>query len=113
RGRQLEWREIAGGDRTIVGDAEVAVPAAEVADIDADSRRQLMLDTLGELPVVGTCVPALKRGRVIRGAGNDLAEPEVADDATGVPAARTQILRQRVDQVAVRREVVVGIGPAA
>ena len=72
-----------------------------------------VLHAAGELPVVLPGIPAGEDGRVIGGRARDLrTEAKVGDLPAGVDAAGGgRALRQRIDQVAVRREVAVGVGP--
>src|SRR4029434_223775 len=97
----------------VLRNGEVPVPQAEVSHADADTRDDRVLHAGRELPVVLPGVPAGENRRVIRSrAGDFRPESEVGDLSAGVDAAgRGRALGQRVDQVAVRGEVAVGIGP--
>src|SRR6185503_10363071 len=61
---EAEDVEVAGSQRQVVDDLEVAVPAAEVAHVERDARKNLVLDTGRELPVVPALVPARARALV-------------------------------------------------
>src|SRR6185312_110770 len=58
RRRDAEGIEVGGAEVQIVRDAEVAVPAPEVPDVDGDAARQLALNARRELPLIGPRSPA-------------------------------------------------------
>ena len=77
RRRDAERVEVGGRQVEVVGDAEVAVPAAEVADIHRDAPGDLPLHAGRELPLVGPRVPAVQHRGVVVQAGRRLAEVRV------------------------------------
>ena len=70
-----------------------------------------MLRRHADLPVGRPVVPAFEDRLVIREAVHVLPEVQVAPPAATVAAARPEILRFAVQQIAVGREVAVGVGP--
>ena len=78
-------------------------PAPEVADLDRDARQQLLLNRDADLPVARTDAPALENGRIVGVREDRLAEVAVAERAAEIAAAGAQVLRDRVQEIAVRR----------
>src|SRR4030095_4095073 len=80
-----------------LSDLKIAVPPPEVADVDANSWRELVLDAGRELPVVGAIAPT--EPRVLVELGDGRQRPELAE------VRRAFAVLRRVEHVAVRVEV--------
>ena len=63
------------------------------------------------MPIARTHAPATEQLRVVGDAWRWRAEVQITDGAADVAARASQILPLQVLQVAVRKEIVVGIGP--
>ena len=114
RHRDAVGGEVGRGHRAVLRDGEVACTTGGSSRRRRRGPLTTSCCTLGrELPVVRPGVPAGENRRVIGGRAGDLRpEAEVGDLPAGVDAAgRGRALGQRVDQVAVRGEVAVGVGP--
>ena len=102
----VELREVGGGERQVVGHAEVRPRAAEVADVDADARHQLVHDADRRFPVGLAVVEAGDEIRVELLRRYRRAERQVA-------GLRALAVGLEVGEVAVRDEVAVGVVPRA
>jgi hypothetical protein len=100
RDRDAERRVVSGRGQTIVRRVEVAEPAAEVADRDADAREQLLLHRDAHLPVVVALAPAVNQ------IGIERLREDFLPEVLVVHAAAFEV-RVRVDQIAVGNVVAV------
>src|SRR5439155_1453579 len=66
RGISISGGYFGHGVREVVGDEEVAEPAAEVAARNRNAARQLALTGDGELPAIGPLAPSIPRVVVCR-----------------------------------------------
>ena len=110
---RIGWRldaeavEVRQAHRAVVGDNEVLEPCTEVTDVDGEPPQDLALHAGGELPVgVRTLVPPGQRVWVVAGAG--ARAPEV-----GIRHRAALGIGRRVEQLAVRYEVAVCVGPGS
>ena len=91
----------------IVGHREVGEPAPVVAELDRDTRQHLLLDRHAVLPVPRARRPAVQELGVERGGEPVPAEIHVADLRAQIAAGSQVVLRHRVQQIAVGREIAV------
>src|SRR5262249_3906483 len=77
------------------------------------TRCHLPLNRRAPLPVAGPDTPAVEQRGILRGVEDRFAEVGVGDGGAEVAAARAEILRGVVRQVAVGSEVAVPVGPGA
>ena len=96
--------EVGPAQRLVVGDLEVAVDTAEVAERERDAWHELLLQAERKLPVVRPHAPAIHDGSVVSGPRNGAAEVRIQ---VGTAFA----IGGTVDQVAVGKEIVVAVGP--
>ena len=84
---------------------------ADVGDVHRRSRADLLLHRDAEIPVGRTDAPAVEDARIEVVGQDVLAEVRVRHDAAQIAAAGAEILRGRVQQIAVGHEVAVRVGP--
>ena len=96
----------------VVGHGEVAEPATVVAGFDRDAREDFLLAWKPRsCPIPRTDAPALEDRGIVRLAEHVLPEVGFQICPHEVTSACAEILRERVEKIAVGREVAVGIGP--
>ena len=105
--------EILGANRQIVGEKEVAPRPPVVAYVQRDAPQDLVLNGQAELPVVRPNSPPVLDVGVHSGRAQRVAEVQVGPRAAVVAAGRQIVLRGRIQQVAIRSEITVAVGPAA
>src|SRR5439155_26893653 len=88
-------------------------PATVVTDLDRDAGQQLLLNGDADLPVAGTDAPPLENGRIVRVREDRLAEVGVAERSAEIASAGEVVLREWVQQIAIRNEVFISISPGA
>ena len=102
--RDVELVEVRRAEDAVVGDPEVAVDAAEVADVHRRARHDFVLHAARELPVVAALAPAVHQIRVVGVARHRLAEQRVGHRAAFA-------VGERALEVAVRHVVAVRVVP--
>src|SRR5712691_6966201 len=88
-------------------------PATVVTNLHRDARQQLLLYGHADVPVAGTDAPPLENGRIVRVREDRLAEVGVAERSAEIASAGEVVLREWVQQIAIRNEVLVSISPTA
>src|SRR5262249_53774311 len=104
--------EVAGADRGVPRRLDRAPRRPEITGGETDVPPQLMLDLYGLLPVVRARAKSEENAGVVDRRIR-VVQPEVAIAyrAADVAAACAEVLRDRAREIAVGREVAVGIGP--
>src|SRR4029453_11211841 len=105
---QAELCEVLRPDQQIVGHLEVLPDATEVAHVERDAWDDLALHADRKLPVGRTMAPAGRQILVIQIDWADGAERQIRDRPADI---RTEAVLLWIQQIALRNEVAVAIGP--